>query len=496
MKCAIIFPAWEASDVYISGFAGSQIHYQQPTGILYVAAALREAGHDVLLLDGAFIKHDDILKRIKEFEPKFAGVYGNAPLWYKTVNTINDIKKIDKNIFLAVGGPYPIGAREKVFEDFDNLDVSFTGEGDIAAPEAIERLEKNESLKGVAGVIYKERKDDGSYELIDNGPPSLIEDLDSLPFPARDLAHPLKWYRPTAGSYKKYPVGTVLSSRGCNNRCIYCFQVGKQPGIRYRSPENVMLEIEELITKYGAREIRFIDDNFAGDYKWTEELCKLIEESRFKFPWHASVRADAVDLPLLKKMRHAGCWELLIGIESGVQKNLDAMAKNVTVEQNRNAVLWSKKAGIKVYTPYIFGVPGETFEEGLKTIEFAIEVDPHYVNFHTLAPYPGAPIHDNVKEYGTIVGDKSEFNFEMAAFIPYSMTRDEIFKLRELAFRRFYRRPKYILRRIFGVRTRHDFRTLYTGAISFLYLMLKKNAFIHHKGKENLQIEPNKSTSI
>jgi anaerobic magnesium-protoporphyrin IX monomethyl ester cyclase len=489
MKCIIIFPAWEAADVYITGFAGSQIHYQQPTGVLYVAAAIRKAGHEVKLLDGAFLTNEEIMNEVREFKPRFVGVYGNTPLWYKTINTVNDVKKIDKDIFVVVGGPYPIGAKLKAFEGFDNLDASFTGEGDIAVVEVISCLEKGESLKGVQGIIYKERKSDGTYELIDNGPAPLIEDLDSLAFPARDLIFPLNWYRPTAGSYKRYPVGTVLCSRGCNNRCIYCFQFNKLPGIRYRSPQNVMKEINLLVKDYGAREIRFIDDNFAGDYKWTEEMCKLIKESKLKFTWHASVRADAVDYPLLKKMRNAGCWELLIGIESGVQKNLDMMAKNVTVEQNRKTVLAAKKAGIKVYTPFIFGIPGETFEDGLKTIEFAVEIDPHYVNFHTIAPYPGAELYDNVEKYGTIVGDKSEFNFEMAAFVPYSMTREEIYKLREISFRRFYNRPKYILRRILGVRSRHDLRTLYTGAMSFLYLIFKKNAFIHNKNTQSKTLE-------
>ena len=165
------------------------------------------------------------------------------------------------------------------------------------------------------------------------------------------------------------------------------------------------------------------------------------------------------------------------------------------MEQNRNAVKALNKAGIKVYTPYIFGIPGETFEDGMETIKFAIEVDPHYVNFHTLAPYPGSDLMKDIDQYGKIVGDQSEFNFEMAGFVPYTMTRDEIFKLREVAFRSFYKRPKFIMRRILGARTKNDFKTLYIGAKSFISLFFKKDSFVH-KGTQGYQMETKETPFI
>jgi anaerobic magnesium-protoporphyrin IX monomethyl ester cyclase len=488
MKCLLIFPSWVVTDGFVSSYAEFQAHYWQPTGIMYVAAAARKAGHEVKLLDGAFITHADILKEVKNFNPGFVGIYGNTPLWHNTVKTINDIKKINKDIFVSVGGPYPIGSKKRVFENLDNLDGSFTGEGDIAVPNALDKLQKGESLKGVAGLIYKHRNKDGSFKLIDNGPAPLIEDLDSLPFPARDLVFPLKKYMPAVGTYRRSPVGSIISSRGCNNRCLYCFQVSGQQKIRYRSPANVMKEAEDLVINHGAKEIRFLDDNFAGDYKWVEEMCKLIKESKLGFSWYVSARADGIDYPLAKKMKAAGCWGMLIGVESGVQKNLDTLNKNETLDQIRIGVKGAKKAGIKVYTPYIFGIPGETYEEGLQTVDFAIELDPHYVNFHTLAPFPGSDLFENIEKYGKIIGDQSECNFEMAGFIPYTMSREEIFKLREVAFRRFYKRPKFILRRILTARTKNDFKTLYVGGKSFLNLLFKKESFVH-KGTHGYHME-------
>ena len=314
MRCMIIFPSWVCADGFLSGFAEFQAHYWQPTGLMYVAAAIREAGHDIKLLDGAFITHEDILKQVREFDPHFVGVYGNTPLWFNTIKTVKDIKKQNKDAFMVVGGPYPIGAREKVWEGLDELDACFTGEGEIAVPNALERLEKGESLKGVKGLIYREKKDDGTYDLVDNGPAPMIKDLDSLPFPARDLVFPLNKYMPAVGTYKKSPVGSIISSRGCNNRCLYCFQINQLPEMRYRSPGNVMKEAEELVLKYGAKEIRFLDDNFVGEYKWVEEMCKLIKESNLEFVWYVSARADGIDYPLAKKMHDAGCWGTLVGV--------------------------------------------------------------------------------------------------------------------------------------------------------------------------------------
>ncbi len=481
MKCMILFPSWVAEQGFLGKFAEFQAHRWQPTGLMYVAAAVREAGHDVRLLDGAFISHQDLMKEVREFQPKFVGVYGNTPLWNNTVKTVNDIKKIDKDIFVMAGGPYPIGAGMQVFEGCDNLDASCTGEGEIAINDTIARLEKGESLKGVKGIIYRDRTN-GKNELVDNGPPDLIEDLDSLPFPARDLVFPLELYTPAMGTYRNHPVGTIISSRGCTNRCIYCFQVGKYKKIRYRSPANVMKEAEELVTKWGAREIRFLDDNFAGDYAWAEEMTRVIKESKLKFSWYISARADCVDYPLLRKMKKAGMWAILIGVESGVQKNLDTLQKNETLDQIRTAVKAAKKAGLKVCTPFIFGIPGETFEDGLQSIKFAIELDAHYVNFHTLAPYPGSILYRNLDKYGRVVGDLSECNFEMAGFVPYSMSRQEIYKLREIAFRSFYKRPKFIIRRILGTRTKHDLKTLYVGAKSFFRLFSRKGMLTHEGG--------------
>ncbi|MFA5810393.1 MAG: hypothetical protein WC935_08715, partial [Thermoleophilia bacterium] len=136
----------------------------------------------------------------------------------------------------------------------------------------------------------------------------------------------------------------------------------------------------------------------------------------------------------------------------------------------------AKKAGLKVYTPFIIGIPGETYEEALQTIEFAMELDPHYANFHSMTPFPGTELYENIDEYGTMSSNTDDYTFEGGAFVPYTMTGEQIDELRTLAFRRFYSRPKFILRRLLEVRSWYDFTTVVKGGTSFFWLWVKRDS--------------------
>jgi radical SAM superfamily enzyme YgiQ (UPF0313 family) len=180
-------------------------------------------------------------------------------------------------------------------------------------------------------------------------------------------------------------------------------------------------------------------------------------------------------------MKKAKFWGILLGIESGVQSSLDAMGKGVTVEQNRLAVEWAHKAGLKTVTPFIFGNPGETFEDGLKSIQFAIDIDSDVVNFHALTPFPGAELYENVEKYGRVATDNVlDYTFEGCAFVPYTMEREQIQELRALAFRKFYRRPRYMWKRLMAIRTWTDIKVLLAGGFAFLLTMLFKKEFTPH----------------
>lgn len=462
MKCALIMPPWLPEDIFPTKTARSQVNYWQPLGVLYVAASLLKAGHEVRFFDGSFLSSAEILERVRSYNPRFVGIYSNTPLWKKAQRVAMEIKNIS-SAFIAVGGPYPIARGKTCLEKCASIDCAVTGEGEVTAVEIVDRLERGEELSGIMGTVYRR----GS-EIVTNPPRPLIQDLDSIPFPARELLEDPNLYVPPPGTYRKKPVAIVMTSRGCDAQCIYCFQYGERK-IRYRSVENVMQEIE-LCLKQGYKEIRFLDDTFCGDYERAMRIVEEIEARGLEFSWYVSARVNQVDKPLLKAFKDAGCWAILFGAESGVQKNLNAIKKGITLEQTGRAVRSAKEVGLKICTPFIFGIPGETFQEGLQTIEFACELDADIANFHTLAPFPGTELYDNAVRYGTISGDVESFTFEGSAFVPYTMTKEEIEKLCSIAFKKFYSRPKFILRKILEIRSVEDFKAISRGLRSLFWM--------------------------
>ena len=471
MKCALIIPSWVPEDVFPGKTAGSQLNYWQPLGTLYVASSLQRAGHEVRFLDGAFLSHQAILDELTAFRPEWVGIYATTFGWPRAERTAADVTERLPGAFLCAGGPYPIAARERCLDYARGFDAAVTGEGERTVVEMVGRLERGEGLEGVAGLVY--RQDD---EVIANPPRPLIANLDDLPFPDRGLLGDTSRYLPPPATWKRKPVAVMLTSRGCNRHCIFCFQMDKsrRSGIRYRSVENVVEEIE-LCQRQGFREIKFIDDTFAEDRDRAMRLAGEIRRRGLDFTWFASACANQVDPEMLRAFKDAGCWAILFGIESGVQRNLNTLRKGITLAQARNAVAWAKEAGLAVQTTFMFGIPGETREDALRTIDFACELDADWASFHAIVPFPGTVLHDRAAGLGTISEDLQDFTYQGAAFVPYTMTRDQIVELRQRAYRAFYSRPRFLLRRLAGLRHRHHRAAAFRGARSFFWLWAGKD---------------------
>ncbi len=473
MRCVLIIPSWRPEEIFPSKTAGSQLNYWQPLGTLYVASSLKQAGHEVRLVNGAFLSHAKLLDEVAAFRPHWAGIYATTFGWRKAARTAEDVKERVPGVFVCAGGPYPVAAHERCLAEAPALDAVITGEGERAVVEMLERLARGRSMEGVRGVIFR----DGA-SIRANPPRPLDTELDDLPFPDRRLLGDANLYLPPPALYRRKPVALMLTSRGCNRKCIFCFQLDKErkTGIRYRTVENVLDEIESCL-RQGFREIKFIDDTFAQDRDRAMRLASEIKRRRLDFTWFASACVNQVDPELLRAFKEAGCWAILYGVESGVQKNLNTLRKGISLPQVRNAVRWAKEAGLRVQTTFMLGIPGETYEEALRTIDFACEIAPDMASFHSIAPFPGTHLHDHVAEYGTLSEDLGDFTYQGAAFVPHTMTRDQIFELRQRAYRTFYSRPAYLLRRLSRLRTRHDLATALASARALFWLWAKKDVF-------------------
>ncbi|UCE89690.1 MAG: cobalamin-dependent protein [Pseudomonadota bacterium] len=477
MKCALVIPAWRPEEVFPTRTAASQVNYWEPLGTLYVAACLRCAGHEVQFFNGAFLSHQQIVDRLRRFAPALVGLYSTTFGWPKAIHAARAIKAINSDIVICTGGPHPIAEPVRCLREAgDAIDVVVSGEGEITVVEVARRVAAGRTLRGVAGTVVRE-----AGQIICNSPRPLIEDLDSIPFPARDLLGDIHRYVPPPATYRRKPVAVVMTSRGCNRRCIFCAQMDRERrfgvrGVRYRSVDNVLDEIEQCLA-LGYREIKFIDDSFAADPSRALQLTRGIKARGLDFTWFASACVNQVDYPLLRAMRDAGCWSVLLGAESGVQKNLNTLRKGITLAQTRKAVRAAKDAELSVSTPFLFGIPGETWEDGLKTIEFALELNPDLANFHALTPFPGTHLHQNLDKYGTASRTPCDYTYQGAAFTPHTLSRTQIQELRQLAFRRFYSRPSFLLRRLLQVRSWNDCRAAYRGVRSLFWLWAKRRLF-------------------
>jgi radical SAM superfamily enzyme YgiQ (UPF0313 family) len=472
VRCLLVIPSWRPEDIFPSRTAGAQLNYWQPLGTLYVAASLRRAGHEVRLANGAFLSHQAVLDEVAAFRPEWVGVYATAFGWPGAARTAADVKARHPGTFVCAGGPYPVAVHERCLAEGPGFDAAVTGEGERTVVELLDRLERGEALHGVQGLAFREG---GSVHL--NPPRALETDLDALPFPDRTLLGDANRYLPPPAMYRRKPVAVVLTSRGCNRHCIFCFQLDKKrrSGIRYRSVESVLDEVE-LCLRQGFREIKFIDDTFAQDRERALRLAREIVRRKLDFTWFASACVNQVDSELLRAFKEAGCWAILFGVESGSQKNLNTLRKGITLDQARKAVRWAREAGLKVHTTFVFGIPGETWEDGLRTIDLACELAPDMASFHAMVPFPGTYLHDHAAEWGTISPELTDFTYQGAAFVPHSMTRDQIRDLRRLAYRRFYSRPSFLARRLLALRNGHDLSVALRAAKALFWLWARKDA--------------------
>lgn len=477
MKCALIIPAWQPDELFPAKTAGSQINYWQPLGTLYVAASLKQAGHEVRFYNGAFLTHEAILQSIAEYQPQLVGIYATTFGWPKAQITAKEIRAVARDCFICVGGPFPIAWQERCLsENIDYIDGVITGEGEVTLLEICNRLSAGDSLQGVDGLVFQRHG-----EVTSNAPRALIEDLDVLPFPARELLGDSARYLPPPATYQRQPVAVMITSRGCDRRCIFCSQIDKhrksgRRGIRFRSVDNVIAEIRQCLQQ-GYREIKFIDDTLAADYDRLMRLTREIKRQKLDFTWFASACVNQVDKPLLRAMKDAGCWAILMGAESGVQKNLNTLRKAITLDQIRSAVKAAKDVGLVVSTPFLFGIPGETYEEALQTIDFALELNPDLANFHALTAFPGTHLYENRDKYGRVSENLSRYTYQGASFESYTLSSEQIHALRQFAFRRFYSRPSFLLKRLLRMRNKQDLQAAVNGVKSLLALWSRDSLF-------------------
>jgi radical SAM superfamily enzyme YgiQ (UPF0313 family) len=248
----------------------------------------------------------------------------------------------------------------------------------------------------------------------------------------------------------------LITTRGCPSRCTFCDRAVFGSTYRQRSADNVLDEIEELFFKFGARELRFFDDTFTLNKKRVFEICDKLKERRIKAPWTCLTKVTNVSEEVFRKMKEAGCWQVLFGLESGDDRMLKLLKKGTTVEQNERAIKLAKKVGFSVRGDFIVGTPGETLESLKRTLEFAIRTGLDFAHFNKFVPLPGTELYDTLANQGYQFDFTKQFSIldhSAIFYVPESMTKKEFKEFLDYANRAFYLRPAYILKKLISIRT-------------------------------------------
>ncbi|RKY04906.1 radical SAM protein [Candidatus Poribacteria bacterium] len=405
-----------------------------PMGLMYVASVLREGGHDVKLVD-LTVKG----QKVDLSEPDIIGISGCTPQYPFGLELARRAKEEGKVV--VMGGPHVTFTAEETLKT-GLVDFVVRGEGEMTMLELVDALQGGRfDPSKIPGISWLDRE---TGRVVHNPDRPPVMDLDSLPYPARDLVG----IRENYNTYlKRTKLSTpIITSRGCPFRCSFCVVPRMNGRIwRPRSPEAVVDEIEHVVEEYGFEGIIFTDDNFTVRPERVKRICDLIIERKIDIAWWCMSRADTIlkNEDMVERMAEAGCCTIFIGFESPNPETLKFYHKKTSPDVNERAIELLRKHGIQTLGSFILGALNEGKEECERTIEYALRLDPEQCQFSILTPYPGTEIFDMVKDR-IKVRDWTKYDCVHAVFDSDRLTARQKEKLLRKAYRRFYLRPRRI----------------------------------------------------
>ncbi|MFA6000837.1 MAG: radical SAM protein [Thermoleophilia bacterium] len=418
----------------------------QPLGLAYVAAAVRDANFPVEIIDAYSmgLSGDEIRERIIAFRPQVVGISALTPQWPSTEKLSDLVKDIDSGIITVVGGPHATALPYDV-ASYPGVDVAVVGEGEEIMRDICETVATGGDLENVAGLVLGNKG-----KIRATADRARITDLDSLSFPAHDLLPEPGFYNPYPSWGKTGLFSSMISGRGCPYQCSFC-DVTAQQGKRYRlrSAENVVDEMEWLNRTFKVTTFSFRDPSMICSRKRLLEICRLIGERRLDIVWTCNARANEVDPEMLAAMKKSGCKLIQYGIEVGNEEMLKTI-KNITRAQVIKAVSDTRKAGISAHGYFLFGFVEETVETMQETIDFAMELDLDSAGFAVMVPFPGTQEFDNYRKEGLLLTEDWR-DYDIMGKPVYRhkhITNGQLAAAPRRAYRKFYLRPKIIIRHI------------------------------------------------
>ena len=450
-----------------------------PLGLTYLAAVLRDKGHQVLIydadanIDKAYqMDYSDLESKY----PEYINCINNLshPIWNDVRDTLNDVKpdmvginvfttkvaaafkiaEIAKTLFenvpVILGGPHVTVKADESLRISPFVDSVVRGEGELSFIQLADALENKKPLNNIMGLSYKI-----NGQIHHNPDAEFIQDLDQIPYPAKDLLI-------NKNTYTSEDMGLMMTGRGCPFACTFCSSAGVwKRKTRLRSVQNVIGEIQQIQAEYDTTQFSFKDDTFTVNRKRVLEFCSEIRNKNLKINWECNARVNLIDESLLKKMKSAGCNSIKIGIESGSDRVLKTiMKKGITTTQIKQAAKLVRRAGIHWTGYFLMGIPTETKQEMLKTLNLMLLIKPDFASLSVFEPYPGTELHNMGITAGYMVEDRTLNDYYSISPKYYFMKRTnnridtmteqefrQIEKYMKTSFHKYNRGPARILKR-------------------------------------------------
>jgi len=420
-----------------------------PLGLGYLATALINHGFETKILDlnNRLNRKRDIVNQIKNYDPDLVGVQVYSRDLQESRDLLGRLRSCLKPaVPIVVGGPHPSTMPDQLFDHLDAADYGLMGEAELTLPLLARHLSENPGClpEAIPGLVYRL---DHTVRVNPATPP---ENLDALDFPAWDAMR-LKGYPHTeifgGGFYKRAPAMTMLTSRGCPFHCTFCGArrlYGDR--VRYRNPERVVDEMEILGNKYGFQELKIIDDNFNATRQHVLEIGEAFARRPVdvSMSFACGLHLRTLDDEVLRTIKLLGGYELMVAIESGSQRVLNLMKKQVDLSEVREKVALIRRHGFKVIFLFILGYPGETPEEIEQSIRLALDLPLDRAHFNCFSPFPGSEIYSQLLEQGRLKNFAARhvhFETMQYSFVD-GLDARQLNRIRQKALLRFYLRPR------------------------------------------------------
>ena len=410
--------------VVLSTPPGKTTERWPPLGLLYIASSCLERRSDEIKIIDAFcenLSEEELIERVMNERPDVFGMNCSTHKFLDTISTLRSLHEVMPDTKLVLGGIHATFTADRILRDYPFVDYIVKGEAEETFPKLMDCIERGATPSGVPGVGFS---DNGSVTINND---TLIEDLDSLPFPARHLLPDIDYgymhenIRLTFGRFT-----TISSSRGCPFRCSYCSCAAfTRRTWRPRSPENVVDELEELYRE-GYECCVFVDDNLTLNRKRIEKMCDLIRARRIRMHFYCEGRVDSSPYDLLTKMKEAGFEVIYFGVESAQKHVLSYYRKMIDVNQVQKAVEDAKRAGMIVVTSYIMGAPVESLEDMSRTVDLIRTLRAHGVQINILDCLVGTDIWNDLENKGVVGPDDWRTNHRIYEYSRNDITRADL----------------------------------------------------------------------